>query len=68
MRAFLLLLLTSGCATGLSAARRAELEADAQPALAALQAAKFDEARQLSADALKRNPENSRAAGVSAIA
>jgi HPt (histidine-containing phosphotransfer) domain-containing protein len=68
MRAFLLLVLFSGCATGLSAARRAELEADAQPSLAALQAAKFDEAKQLSAEALKRNPENSRAAGVSAIA
>lgn len=52
----------------MSAARRAELETDAQPALQALQAAKFDEAKQLAADALKRNPENSRAAGVSAIA
>ena len=68
MRAFLLLLLTSGCATGLSAARRAELEADAQQALAALKAAKFDDAKQLSAEALKREPENSRAAGVSALA
>ena len=65
---FLLLLLLSGCATGLSAARRAELEADAQPALTALQAAKFDEATKLSAEALKREPENSRAAGISAIA
>jgi hypothetical protein len=68
MRALLLLLLTSGCATGLSAARRAELDADAQPALRALQTAQFDEARQLSADALKRVPENSRAAGISALA
>ena len=68
MRVLLLLLLTSGCATGLSAARRAELEADARPALQALQAAQFDEARQLAADSLKRNPENSRAAGVAALA
>lgn len=68
MRALLLVVLLSGCATGLTAARRAELEADAQPALAALQAAKFDDATQLSAEALKREPENSRAAGVSAIA
>lgn len=65
---FLLLLLLTGCATGLSAARRAELEADAQPALAALQSAKFDDARKLSAEALKREPENSRAAGISALA
>lgn len=65
---FLLLIFLTGCATGLTAARRAELEADAQPALAALQAAKFDEARTLSTEALKREPENSRAAGVSALA
>ncbi len=68
MRALCLLLLTSGCATGLSAARRAELETDAQPALAALQSARFDDAKKLSSAALKRNPDNSRAAGVSAIA
>ena len=68
MRVLLLLLLSTGCATGLSATRRAELETDAQPALLALQAAKFDDARALSAEALKREPENSRAAGVSAIA
>lgn len=70
MRALLLLLLavTTGCATGLSAARRAELETDAQPALLALQAAQFDDAKALAADALKRNPENSRAAGISALA
>jgi hypothetical protein len=64
----LLLLSLTSCATGLSAARRAELEADAQPALAALQAANFDDARKLSAESLKRDPENSRAAGVSALA
>src|SRR3990167_2701974 len=63
-----LLLLTTGCATGLSAARRAELETDAQPALLALQAAQFDDAKTLAAEALKRNPENSRAAGISALA
>ena len=68
MRALLLLFLFSGCATGLSAARRAELEADAQPALAALQAANFDEARKLATESLQREPGNSRAAGVSAIA
>ena len=63
-----LLLLTTGCATGLSAARRADLETDAQPALSALQAGQFDDAKKLSSAALKRNPDNSRAAGVSAIA
>jgi hypothetical protein len=68
MRVLLLLFLTTGCATGLSAARRVELEAEAQPALLALQAAKFDEARQLAADALKREPHSSRAAAVLAIA
>ncbi|MDP1823467.1 MAG: hypothetical protein Q8L48_09500 [Archangium sp.] len=68
MRALLLLLLLTGCASGLSAAKRADLEADAQPALAALQAANFDDARKLSAESLKRDPENSRAAGVSALA
>lgn len=68
MRVLLLLLLSTGCATGLSATRRAELERDAQPALLALQAAQFDDARALSAEALKREPENSRAAGVSAVA
>lgn len=57
----------TGCA-GLSPARRAALEADAQPALLALQAARFEEARQLSTEALKREPENSRAAGISALA
>ena len=68
MRLLLAALLLSGCATGLSAARRAELETDAQPALLALQAAQFDEARKLATESLKREPENSRAAGVSAIA
>ena len=68
MRALFILVLFTGCATGLTAARRAELETDAQPALLALQSARFDDARTLSAEALKRAPENSRAAGVSALA
>ena len=68
MRVLVLLFLCTGCATGLTAARRAELETDAQPALVALQATKFDDARTLAAEALKREPENSRAAGVAALA
>ncbi|MDP2276448.1 MAG: hypothetical protein Q8N23_04335 [Archangium sp.] len=68
MRIWLLLLLFSGCATGLSAARRAELDADAQPALLALQGAQFDQAKTLAAESLQRNPDNARAAGIAAIA
>ena len=68
LAALALVLLSSGCATGLSAQRRAALEADAQPSLAALQAARFDEATTLAKDALTRSPDNSGAAGVLAIA
>lgn len=57
----------TGC-TGLSAARRAELEQDAQPAVVALQAAKFDEARTLAEQALQKEKTNSRAAAVAALA
>lgn len=67
LAALALVLLSSGCATGLSAQRRAELEADAQPSLAALQAARFDEAATLAKDALSKSSDNSRAAGVLAI-
>jgi len=59
-------LLLTACA-GLSAARRAELEKDAQPALAALQAANFDQARALATEALTRHQDNPRAAAVSAL-
>lgn len=68
MRFLVLLMLTTGCATGLSAARRAELDADAQPALKALQGAQFDDAKTLAAQSLQRNPDNARAAGIAAIA
>ena len=67
MRVTLLLLVFTGCA-GLSPARRAALEADAAPALVALQAARFEEAQNLAAASLQRDPENSRAAGISAVA
>lgn len=63
----LLLLAFSGCATTMSAARRAELETDAQPALAALQAARFDDATRLAKESLARSEDNSRAAGVLAL-
>lgn len=59
-------LLCTACA-GLSAERRAALEQDAQPALAALQAARFEEARTLATEALARNQDNPRAAAVSAL-
>ncbi len=68
VRVLVLLFLFSGCATGLSAARRAELDADAQPALLALQGAQFDQAKTLAAESLQRNPDNARAAGIAAIA
>ncbi len=42
--------------------------ADAKPAVAALQASKFDEARQLASQALAKDARNSRAAAVRAIA
>lgn len=66
-RLALLLLALSGCATTMSAARRAELEADAQPALAALQAARFDDATKLAKASLARSEDNARAAGVLAL-
>ncbi len=68
MRIWILLFLFSGCATGLSAARRVELDADAQPALLALQGAQFDDAKKLAAQSLQRNPDNARAAGIAALA
>lgn len=51
----------------MSAARRAELETDAQPAVLALQAARFDDATRLAKESLTRSDDNSRAAGVLAI-
>lgn len=63
----LLLLAFSGCAATMSAARRAELETDAQPALAALQAARFDDATRLAKESLARSEDNSLAAGVLAL-
>jgi hypothetical protein len=67
MRLSLLLVVLSACA-GLSPARRAELETAAQPALTALQAAKFDEAKTLADEALAKDELNARAAAISAIA
>lgn len=63
----LLLVASSGCAGTLSAARRAELQADAQPALAALQAARFEDATTLAKASLARDADNARAAGVLAL-
>lgn len=62
-----LLLLLPGCA-GLSAARRAQLETEAQPAVDALRAADFEHAQSLADDALTKSDDNSRAAAVAAIA
>jgi hypothetical protein len=62
-----LLLLLTGCATGISASKRAQWETDAQPAVVALQAAKFEEAQRLSDEALAKDKENARAAAVGAI-
>ncbi|MEW5737595.1 MAG: hypothetical protein AB1938_01650 [Myxococcota bacterium] len=58
-----------GCATAraLSAEERAVLDADAAPAVAALQAARFDAATSLSKDALTRHEDNARAAAVLAV-
>lgn len=69
MRSLLVVVLVvvQGC-TGLSAARRAELNEAAQPAVLALQAAQFDEARTLGEQALKRDEANARAAAVVALA
>jgi len=63
----LVVALTSSCA-GISAARRAELEAEAQPAYAALQAASFEDAQRLADEVLTKSKDNPRAAAVSAIA
>lgn len=63
----LTLLLLSGCA-GMSAARRAELEAEAQPAVAALQAAQFEQAQALADEVLTKSKDNPRAAAVAALA
>jgi hypothetical protein len=52
----------------MSAARRAALEEAAQPAVTALQAARFDDARSLAEQALAADAENPRAAAVSALA
>lgn len=65
--ALAVLLWLSGCA-GVSPARRAQLDADALPAVMALQAAQFDDARRLSDEALKKDETNARAAAVGAIA
>lgn len=67
MRLAFIVLILSGCA-GISASRRSAMEADAQPALVALQAAKFDEAKTLADDALTRDKENARAAAIAALA
>lgn len=68
IRALALSLLTlTGCA-GISAARRAELDAEAQPAVTALQAAQFEQAQSLADAVLSKSKDNSRAAAVSAIA
>lgn len=61
------LLLGSSCA-GLSAARRAENERAAEPAVAALRAADFAQAQTLADDVLAKNRENPRAAAVAAVA
>ncbi len=62
-------LVSSGCATvSLTPERRALLEADAQPAVAALQGARFPEALELAKAAAQRNPDNARAEAVHAVA
>jgi hypothetical protein len=58
----------SGCATGISAARRKGWEDAAAPATTALQAASFEEASKLGNGALAQDPENSRANAVVAVA
>jgi hypothetical protein len=61
------LLLLTGCA-GISAARRAELDAEAQPAVTALRAAQFEQAQSLADEVLSKSKDNSRAAAVSSLA
>ncbi len=56
----------SACAT-MSAERRAAFEAEAQPAVLALQAARFDDALGASKALVTREPDNSRALGVYAL-
>lgn len=56
----------SGCAT-LSAERRAALELDAQPAVLALQAGRFDDAIAQSKSSLTKDPDNARASAVLAL-
>lgn len=57
----------SGCA-GISPSRRAQWDADAQPAVVALQAASFEDAQRLADDVLKLDAANPRAAAVGALA
>jgi Tfp pilus assembly protein PilF len=64
---FLLLPLSlAGCST-ISSARRADWETEAAPCVTALQAAHFEEAAKLADQALKKDPENSRAHAVAAV-
>ncbi|MFT3713414.1 MAG: hypothetical protein QM817_37635 [Archangium sp.] len=64
----LLVLLLTGCATGISASKRAQWDSDAQAAVTALQGAQFEDALRLSDEALTKDKDNSRAAAVGAIA
>ena len=63
----MLLCSLTGCAT-ISPATRARQEADAAPAVAALQAAQFEQAAKLSAQSLERDASNARAHAVAALA
>jgi hypothetical protein len=65
--ALAVLWLGTGCA-GLSAATRAHQEADVAPAVAALAAARFDEASAQAEQALTRDQTNARAHAVTALA